>query len=75
MSEFSLLILCAGFGKRMASLTKNIPKPLLKVKNTTLLANNINFLKILVVIIFLLILIICTKILNYILIKTSKIIQ
>ena len=45
MSEFSLLILCSGFGKRMASLTKNIPKPLLKVKNTTLLANNINFFK------------------------------
>lgn len=43
MSKFSLLILCAGFGKRMLDLTTNIPKPLLKIKNKTLLANTINF--------------------------------
>ena len=43
MFNFSLLILCAGLGKRMSHLTKNIPKPLLKVYNKTLLANTINF--------------------------------
>jgi len=31
------LILAAGFGSRMNELTKNIPKPLLKIKNQTLL--------------------------------------
>ena len=43
MSKFSLLILSAGFGKRMLDLTTNQPKPLLKIKNTTLLGNAINF--------------------------------
>ena len=39
------LILCAGFGKRVAPLTNTTPKPLLKIKNDTLLENSINFLK------------------------------
>ena len=39
----SLLILCAGFGKRMLNLTVNTPKPLLKVNQKTLLGNSINF--------------------------------
>ena len=43
MSDYSLLILCAGFGKRMLNLTKDKPKPLLKVKNKNLLGNAINF--------------------------------
>ena len=43
MKNFDLLILCAGFGKRMLDLTNNIPKPLLKIKNNTLLSNTINF--------------------------------
>ena len=43
MNNFSLLILCAGFGKRMLDLTKDVPKPLLKVNNKTLLGNAINF--------------------------------
>ncbi len=38
-----VLILCAGFGKRMLNLTTNTPKPLLKVNNKTLLENTINF--------------------------------
>tara|TARA_B100000575_G_scaffold60312_2_gene45730 strand:- start:4593 stop:5276 length:684 start_codon:yes stop_codon:yes gene_type:complete len=43
MTNFSLLILSAGFGKRMLNLTKNTPKPLLKFRNNTLLENAINF--------------------------------
>ena len=43
MSDYSLLILCAGFGKRMLNLTKDIPKPLLQVKDKNLLGNAINF--------------------------------
>ena len=39
------LILCAGFGKRVAPLTNTTPKPLLQIKNVTLLENSINFLK------------------------------
>ena len=37
------LILCAGFGKRMNPLTLTEPKPLLKIKELTLLENCINF--------------------------------
>ncbi len=43
MRNFTLLILCAGFGKRMLDLTIDIPKPLLKINNQTLLGNTINF--------------------------------
>ena len=39
------LILCAGFGKRLAPLTNDIPKPLLKVKNINLLDNTLKFAK------------------------------
>ena len=39
------MILAAGFGKRVRPLTHNLPKPLLKVGNKTLLSNTINFLK------------------------------
>jgi len=37
------LILCAGFGKRLAPITNNIPKPLLKIKNINLLDNTLKF--------------------------------
>ena len=37
MSVKTALILCAGFGKRLEPLTKSIPKPLLKIKDITLL--------------------------------------
>ena len=37
------MILAAGFGSRMKDLTEKIPKPLFKIKNTTLLSNTINF--------------------------------
>ena len=45
MIKFPLLILCAGFGKRMLSLTSKKPKPLLEINNQTLLGNTINFFK------------------------------
>ena len=43
MRNFTLMILAAGYGTRMKELTKKIPKPLLKIQNTTLLTNTINF--------------------------------
>ena len=43
MVNFSLLILSAGFGKRMLDLTHNLPKPLLKFKKQILLNNTIEF--------------------------------
>ena len=43
MEKFSLLIMCAGFGSRMLDLTNKKPKPLLEIKNVTLLENSINF--------------------------------
>jgi len=42
--SFSAMILAAGYGKRMLSLTKEIPKPLIKVNNIPLLKNSIDFL-------------------------------
>ena len=39
------LILCAGYGKRLAPITNDIPKPLLKVKNINLLDNTLKFAK------------------------------
>tara|TARA_B100000131_G_scaffold18079_1_gene18065 strand:+ start:970 stop:1662 length:693 start_codon:yes stop_codon:yes gene_type:complete len=38
------LILCAGYGKRLNPLTLNKPKPLLEVKDISLLENTINFI-------------------------------
>ena len=38
------LILCAGFGKRLNPLTLDTPKPLLKLKNITILENCINLI-------------------------------
>ena len=43
MSNFNLMILAAGYGKRMQKLTNNTPKPLLKINNKELLAHNLNF--------------------------------
>ena len=39
------LILCAGYGKRLSPLTNDIPKPLLKVKNVSLLDNTLKFVQ------------------------------
>ena len=38
------LILCAGFGKRLNPLTLKAPKPLLKLKDISILENTINFI-------------------------------
>ena len=43
MEKFTLMIMCAGFGSRMLNLTNEKPKPLLKIRNLTLLENSINF--------------------------------
>ncbi len=43
MKNFTLMILCAGFGSRMLNLTRNTPKPLLRYKNKILLKNTIDF--------------------------------
>ena len=39
------LILCAGYGKRLNPITLKTPKPLLRIKNSTLLENCINLIK------------------------------
>ena len=44
MSVKTALILCAGFGKRLAPLTKSIPKPLLKIKDITLLERTLQII-------------------------------
>ena len=38
-------ILCAGFGKRVKPLTDKIPKPLLNIKNQTLLDRCLNLVE------------------------------
>ena len=43
MTSFNLMILAAGYGKRMNNLTHSIPKPLLKINNKELLRHNIDF--------------------------------
>ena len=43
MTSFSLMILAAGYGKRMQNLTETKPKPLLKINNKELLRHNIDF--------------------------------
>ena len=39
------LILCAGYGKRLNPITLKKPKPLLKIKNVTVLEKSINLIK------------------------------
>ena len=43
MTDFNLMILAAGFGKRMDNLTDSTPKPLLKINNKELLRHSIDF--------------------------------
>jgi len=44
MKIYTALILCAGFGKRLNPITLKTPKPLLRIKNSTLLENCINLI-------------------------------
>ena len=39
------VVLSAGYGRRLNPITLSIPKPLIKIKNTTLLENTINILQ------------------------------
>lgn len=41
----TVLILCGGKGLRLRPLTKKLPKPLIKIKNKTILENIIDYLK------------------------------
>ena len=43
MMNFNLMILAAGYGKRMKKLTDSQPKPLLKINKKELLRHNIDF--------------------------------
>lgn len=43
MTSFTLMILAAGYGKRMNALTNSKPKPLLKINNKEILRHNIDF--------------------------------
>ena len=43
MKVKTALILCAGYGKRLAPITDDVPKPLLKVQNVNLLDNTLKF--------------------------------
>jgi len=45
MKVKTALILCAGYGKRLAPITNDIPKPLLNVKNLNLLDNTLKFVE------------------------------
>jgi len=45
MKVKTALILCAGYGKRLAPITNDVPKPLLNVKNLNLLDNTLKFVK------------------------------
>ena len=45
MKVKTALILCAGYGKRLAPITNDVPKPLLNVKNLNLLDNTLKFVQ------------------------------
>ena len=43
--NLTVLILCGGKGLRLRPLTKKLPKPLIKIKNKSILENIINYFK------------------------------
>ena len=40
-----MIILCGGKGKRMGLITKNIPKPMIKIGKVPIIEHKINFYK------------------------------
>ena len=45
IKSFSAMILAAGYGKRMLSLTNEIPKPLIKIRNKAIIEYIISLFK------------------------------
>ena len=45
MINNKIIILCGGRGKRMGKITKNIPKPMVKIGNSTIIDHKINYYK------------------------------
>ena len=43
MGEHNLVILCGGKGTRIGKITKNIPKPIIKINGINFLQHLINF--------------------------------
>ena len=43
--KHKIIILCGGRGKRMGNITKNIPKPMIKVGKKPILEHKINYYK------------------------------
>ncbi len=45
MTDNKIIILCGGRGKRMGKITKSIPKPMVKIGNSTIIDHKINYYK------------------------------
>jgi NDP-sugar pyrophosphorylase family protein len=45
LSEYKIIILCGGRGKRLGKITKKIPKPLVKVGGLSIIEHKLNFYK------------------------------
>ena len=43
MIKNKIIILCGGRGKRMGKITKNIPKPMVRVGNSTIIEHKIKY--------------------------------
>ena len=43
MIKNKIIILCGGRGKRMGKITKNIPKPMVRIGNTTIIEHKIKY--------------------------------
>ena len=41
MIKNKIIILCGGRGKRMGKITKNIPKPMVRIGNSTIIEHKI----------------------------------